>query len=69
MNLSDERDVIYDRSADPDRLDHIYDGLYHMRHSAAMDEGEDLRTCLICVTNSLLNLMAYMKAQRLNGPE
>lgn len=41
-------------------LQKIYDSLYHMRYSGAMNEGEDLRTNLICVTNSLLSLMSYM---------
>ena len=41
-------------------LDKIYDSLYQMRYGGAMDEGEDLRTILICVTNRLLDLMDYM---------
>ncbi len=44
-----------------DKLEHIHKELYQMRYNGAMDEGEDLRTCLICVTNSLLDLMSYMR--------
>ncbi len=46
-----------------DRLAHIHQKLYQMRYNGAMDEGQDLRTCIICVTNSLLDLMSYMREQ------
>ncbi len=63
MNLSDPQDVDY-TPEESDDLDGIYEGLRQMRYGGAMDEGEDVRTCLICVTNSLLNLMSYLRKQR-----
>lgn len=71
MNLSDPNDVHYLYNQEfgdwpkPEKpkteLDRIYEDLKQMRYGGAMDEGEDLRTCLICVTNKVLELMDYLR--------
>ena len=62
--LREENDARYPTSlfeaGEQDNLDKIYKDLYRLRYGGAMDEGQDLRTNLICVTNSLLDLMSYL---------
>ena len=59
MNLSDPNDAHYDpRIFD---LKKIEKSLNQLRYGGAMDEGEDLRTSLICVTNRLLDLIGYLR--------
>ena len=65
MNLSDPEDVhyLYENAFGewPDELEKIHKKLKQLRYGGAMDEGEDLRTNLICVTNTLLDLIGYMR--------
>ena len=68
MNLSDPWDVhyLYEKNfgAWPGSdLGQIEKKLRQLRYNGAMDEGEDVRTSLICVTNLLLDLIGYLRKQ------
>jgi len=63
VNLSDPQDVHYTHERNDD-LERIHKSLKQLRYGGAMDEGEDLRTNLICVTNSLLDLISYLRERQ-----
>ena len=68
MNLSDPRDVhyLYEKHFGEwpkSNLQDIHESLKRLRYGGAMKEGEDIRTSLICVTNSLLNLIDYLRKE------
>ncbi len=68
MNLSDPNDVhyLYEKHFGEwqgSSLEKIHGDLKQLRYGGAMNEGEDIRTSLICVTNSLLNLISYLRKQ------
>ncbi len=65
MNLSDPRDVhyLYEQTFGewPNGLEKIEKSLKQLRYGGAMDEGEDLRTNMICTQNILLDLLSYLR--------
>jgi len=68
VNLSDPQDVhyLYEKNfgAWPrSDLEQIEKKLIQLRYNGAMDEGEDVRTSLICVTNLLLDLIGHLRKQ------
>ena len=57
--MSDDREI----ATKP--LRQIHDELNEFRYGGAMDEGQDIRTNLICITNFLLDIVANIHNERI----
>jgi len=63
VNLSNDvhYSVLFKEHEQDEKMNKIHKDLKELRYGGAMDEGQDIRTNLICVTNLLLDLIGHMR--------